>query len=115
MSSRREFLRALAAAPFAVAAPSLAAGASSNRLLVLVFLYGGNDPWSAGQYELGLAADSYKLTLPGGNHGTSLGALQEPVKSKALEVVRRWAGVAAMNVQGLAAEQQDEPRRRLRP
>jgi uncharacterized protein (DUF1501 family) len=40
---RRRFLAALAAAPLAVSVPALAAAPPSNRLLVLVFLYGGND------------------------------------------------------------------------
>ena len=46
MSSRRDFLRMLAAAPIAVSAPALAAPAAGNRLLVLVFLYGGNDGYN---------------------------------------------------------------------
>ena len=41
-AARRAFLKALAAAPLALSAPALAAG-TPNRLLVLVFLYGGND------------------------------------------------------------------------
>jgi uncharacterized protein (DUF1501 family) len=40
--SRRRVLQALAAAPLALGAPAFAA-APSDRLLVLVFLYGGND------------------------------------------------------------------------
>src|SRR5205085_12273025 len=40
---RRTLLKALAAAPLAATLPSWAAGASNQRLLVLVFLYGGND------------------------------------------------------------------------
>ena len=46
MSSRRDFLRMLAAAPIAVSAPSLAATAAPQRLLVMVFLYGGNDGYN---------------------------------------------------------------------
>ena len=40
---RRALLKALAAAPLAATVPSWAAPAQGNRLLVLVFLYGGND------------------------------------------------------------------------
>lgn len=39
--TRRRLLQALAASPLAISAPSFAAG--KQRLLVLVFLYGGND------------------------------------------------------------------------
>jgi uncharacterized protein (DUF1501 family) len=41
--SRRRILRALAASPLVACAPSFAAAAGRPRLLVLVFLYGGND------------------------------------------------------------------------
>jgi uncharacterized protein (DUF1501 family) len=46
MRSRREFLKALAAAPIALASPAFAAAPASNRLLVMVFLYGGNDGYN---------------------------------------------------------------------
>ncbi|MGZ5105007.1 MAG: DUF1501 domain-containing protein [Usitatibacter sp.] len=42
---RRRLLQAIAAAPLAAGLPTLAAPAS-NRLLVLVFLYGGNDSYN---------------------------------------------------------------------
>jgi uncharacterized protein (DUF1501 family) len=41
--SRRKLLKALAAAPAAASLPSLAVEEAPHRLLVLVFLYGGND------------------------------------------------------------------------
>lgn len=41
--SRRRLLKAMAAAPFAISAPVSAGETPANRLLVLVFLYGGND------------------------------------------------------------------------
>lgn len=41
--SRRKLLQALAAAPVAASLPSLAVEEKPHRLLVLVFLYGGND------------------------------------------------------------------------
>ncbi len=43
---RRRVLQALAAAPLAAAWPSRAASPSPNRLLVMVFLYGGNDAYN---------------------------------------------------------------------
>jgi uncharacterized protein (DUF1501 family) len=42
-SKRRSLLKALAAAPLAASLPSLAAPERKPRLLVMVFLYGGND------------------------------------------------------------------------
>ncbi len=44
--SRRRMLQALAAAPLAAAWPLRAAPASPDRLLVMVFLYGGNDAYN---------------------------------------------------------------------
>lgn len=45
--ARRELLKALAAAPLAVSVPGLARAAEGpSRLLVLVFLYGGNDGYN---------------------------------------------------------------------
>jgi uncharacterized protein (DUF1501 family) len=44
--SRRRLLKALAAAPFALRAPSLLAGQPAPRLFVMVFLYGGNDGYN---------------------------------------------------------------------
>jgi uncharacterized protein (DUF1501 family) len=46
MRSRRDFLRALAAAPVALSLPMQAAAPAANRLLVMVFLYGGNDGYN---------------------------------------------------------------------
>ena len=46
--ARRQVLKALAAAPLAVTAPRLASARApgSGRLLVLVFLHGGNDGYN---------------------------------------------------------------------
>jgi uncharacterized protein (DUF1501 family) len=41
--TRRRLLKALAASPLALSAPSFASAGTPRRLLVLVFLYGGND------------------------------------------------------------------------
>ena len=43
---RRALLKALAAAPLAATLPAWAAPASPQRLLVLVYLYGGNDGYN---------------------------------------------------------------------
>ena len=42
-ATRRRFLQALAAAPIAARLPAYAHSPDGNRLLILVFLYGGND------------------------------------------------------------------------
>lgn len=44
--TRRRFLQALAAAPLAASLRGMAQAAQPNRLLVMVFLYGGNDSYN---------------------------------------------------------------------
>jgi hypothetical protein len=62
----------------------------------VMLIYGENDPWSAGAFQLGLARDSYRYVMPGGNHNTSyISVLPEPQRSEALATLARWAGVSA--------------------
>src|SRR6478736_8778190 len=43
---RRDFLQLLGSVPLAASVPSLAGTPDANRLLVLVYLYGGNDGYN---------------------------------------------------------------------
>jgi hypothetical protein len=61
----------------------------------LLLIYGENDPWTAGAVDLGAATDSFKLIVPGGNHGSSIGALPSPDQETAVAAVLRWAGMPA--------------------
>jgi uncharacterized protein (DUF1501 family) len=99
MSSRREFLRVLAAAPFALSAPGLAAGAAPNRLLVLVFLYGGNDgyntwvPYAQPLYyqlrpNIAVARDAVLKITPTHGFHPSLAALTASWEAKDLAIVQ---------------------------
>jgi uncharacterized protein (DUF1501 family) len=45
-TARRRLLQALAGAPLALSVPSLASGTAPGRLLVLVYLHGGNDGYN---------------------------------------------------------------------
>ncbi|MEO5691567.1 MAG: DUF1501 domain-containing protein [Usitatibacter sp.] len=96
---RRSLLKALAAAPIAAAMPSLAQGGRQGRLLVLVFLYGGNDayntwvPYADPVYyrvrpNIAVARDSVlKITDRQGFH-PSLAALMPAWESKDLALVQ---------------------------
>ena len=98
MKGRREFLRALAASPLALSLPGLAA-APSNRLLVMVFLYGGNDgyntwvPYTDALYyrlrpTIAVPKDAVlKLTPTHGLH-PSLAALMPAWEAKDLALVQ---------------------------
>ena len=99
MSSRRDFLRTLAAAPVALSLPALAAANASNRLLVMVFLYGGNDgyntwvPYTDALYyklrpTIAVPKDAVlKLTPTHGLH-PSLAALMPSWEAKDLALVQ---------------------------
>jgi hypothetical protein len=63
--------------------------ATQGKRVMLV--YGQNDPWSAGAFALGLAHDSYRYDVPGGNHGSFITQLPEPAQSEALATLARWA------------------------
>jgi hypothetical protein len=63
--------------------------ATAGKRVMLV--YGQNDPWSAGAFALGLAQDSYRYDVPGGNHGSFITQLPEPAQSEALATLARWA------------------------
>jgi hypothetical protein len=60
----------------------------------VILVYGQNDPWSAGAFELGFARDSFRYFVPGGNHITSfLSALPTPQRTEAFAALQRWTGV----------------------
>lgn len=60
----------------------------------LLFVYGENDPWTAGAVELGGAAgrDSYKLVAPGGNAQRDARRVERGDRAIAAGAIRRWAG-----------------------
>jgi hypothetical protein len=60
----------------------------------IMFIYGGDDPWSSAQYQLGAASDSYRYLVPGGNHGSGVWALDAATRAAALATLSRWSGVA---------------------
>ncbi len=63
-----------------------------------VFVYGQNDPWSAAAYDITGAADTYRLFVPGGNHGSSISELSPADQEIALSALEAWTGVAPLRV-----------------
>jgi hypothetical protein len=59
----------------------------------LLFVYGENDPWTAGAFELGNAFDSFRLTAPEANHGAGIYQLEPGDLAVAEDAVLRWAGL----------------------
>jgi hypothetical protein len=60
----------------------------------LLFIYGAADPYSAAAFDLGGAQDSYRLFVPGGNHGAEIVDLADPDRQTAEGALAAWAGVA---------------------
>ncbi|MFB7916683.1 S28 family serine protease [Streptomyces sp. NPDC056061] len=71
-----------------------------HRATNMLYVYGENDPWGAERFRLGAGArDSYVMTVPGGNHGSSVAQLAENDRATATAAILRWAGVAPAAVQ----------------
>jgi hypothetical protein len=83
----------------------------------LLFVYGDSDPWTAGAFELGGAADSYRLTVANGNHYAQIAQLSPGDSQLALDALSAWAGVAASRGSKMLLEQGPALRRlrQLRP
>ncbi len=83
----------------------------------LMFIYGENDPWTAGQFQLGAARDSAKYVAPKGNHGAFIGRLTPEAQAESLATLTRWFGVtprplptaAGSMKPGLASDEQWAP------
>src|SRR4029079_8088976 len=61
----------------------------SNSGKQIMLIYGQNDQWSAGQMDRGAATDSLKYISPAGNHGSSIGTLDQPQQDEASATVLR--------------------------
>ncbi|MCP3136951.1 S28 family serine protease [Pyxidicoccus xibeiensis] len=60
----------------------------------ILLVYGENDPWSTGAFEVRQRNDSYRFFVPGGTHGSSISSLPEADRAVALERLATWAGVS---------------------
>lgn len=80
----------------------------------LLFVYGQNDPWTAGAFELGGATDSFRYFVAGANHDADIAQLPDADKAEAMDAIARWAGVSKTN---LHMPQRDDERAaaRVRP
>lgn len=58
----------------------------------LLFIYGQNDPWSAGEYALGNATDAYTFFVANGNHSSSISQLTSSDQAAAVDALERWTG-----------------------
>jgi hypothetical protein len=75
----------------------------------IIFVYGENDPWTAGAFELDPSHDEYAFVVPGGNHGAQLSDRALPPESLALakKVLARWTGVTPRSIDADTRAQMD--------
>ncbi len=59
----------------------------------LLFIYGEWDPWYAGAFQLGGAADSFLYVAPQRDHGALIADLEPDDRDAALDALARWTGV----------------------
>jgi hypothetical protein len=63
---------------------------SGERLL---FIYGENDPWTAGAYDLTGASDAHTFVDEGGTHGARIGTLAPEDQQAVMDLLAQWTGV----------------------
>jgi hypothetical protein len=74
----------------------------------LMFLYGADDPWTAGAFELGQASDSFRYTVKGGTHSASIADLPAAERAAATATLRRWAKLPAAGTAGASEAATDD-------
>ena len=84
----------------------------------MIYLYGGNDPWSAGAFDVRSENDSYRYIIPGANHDPSITALPEAQQNEIYDRLERWMEVtidSSHRLSAKAAAASDLPIRTWRP
>lgn len=69
----------------------------SRKSRQMLYVYGGNDPWSAEPFDCGRKAEKRECVryyVPGGNHGSNIAKLPEAERARATQLVLDWAGLA---------------------
>ncbi len=74
-----------------------------NKAQRMLFIYGENDPWATGAFEVRERNDAYRLYVPGGTHSASILKLPEAERQLALERLSAWLGTP-VGAASLAAE-----------
>ena len=59
----------------------------------MIFIHGGNDPWSAGAVTLSGKTDALKMILEGGTHLTFIRSFKGKERERILETLERWLGI----------------------
>jgi len=74
----------------------------------IIYIYGANDPWSAGAIELTGATNAIKIMQTGENHGVKIGDLDNP--SLVYNALEEWLGISIQNnIKKLSVSELNEP------
>jgi hypothetical protein len=80
---------------------------SGERIL---YIYGGNDPWTAAALGPAPGLDALQLVQPGANHGANIRGLDQ--KGLAIAALERWLMIDIDETRlAAAAIESEEPRR----
>ncbi len=59
----------------------------------IMYVYGEFDPWTAAEYPIGVnGKNTYKFSVPAGNHSANFTKLQAKDKAKAIKIISQWLG-----------------------
>jgi len=69
----------------------------------ILFIYGENDPWTGGQFDIGPTppSDRLKLVAPGANHGARISKLAQKDKDAALAAIAEWMDTGTLDASRL--------------
>ena len=58
----------------------------------IMYVYGESDPWTAGMFPFRPEADSFRFTVPKGNHSSKFTDLPTDTKAQFVDTLSRWLG-----------------------
>jgi hypothetical protein len=61
----------------------------------VMLVYGQDDPWTAGAFELGQGPDLARFDVPGANHGAAISDLPDGPRAQALAMLQRFVGTTS--------------------
>lgn len=56
----------------------------------MIFVYGGNDPWSAAAVQFSGKKNMYRAVAPGGSHTARIASLPEDIKTEVIGRITEW-------------------------
>ena len=59
----------------------------------MIFVYGGNDPWTAGAVDLTGATNAVKVVNPGDNHSTFINELPGAERNQVITALEEWLNI----------------------